>query len=417
MRVCVHGLGRLGQLTAALFATTGHTVYGYSLKRDAATIEGLPAVGPSAGAPLDDDRYHVSIETRPVEADCHLVCVAAPYDSDRNRAEMAYVDQAARRVAEKVRADDTVVLTSTVPPGTTVGRFYRTVSRSGKLPEQDFALGYVSGGNLEPSTVEQFRQSNRVVGGVGPESTEDVTDLYRSVSEGTVRIAPDTTTAEFAWLARLAKRELEAAYANQLHMLADDYGVDVWEAIELANSDKQADITNPGIAAGGGDPELGSLFLGHWSDETSLLRCAQQLNARMVDRVVARLSEVLDSLHDATIAILGVSPEHDIYGGDAVSERFGSELAHAGPIADGGVQTREIRVHDPVIDETTGKAVSIEQAVEGADAIVIAARRSAFTQLSPEQLGDLVDDRVVIDAVGALDKGLWRDAGFRYIEM
>jgi len=417
MRVCVHGLGHLGQLTAALFATAGHTVYGYSLERDAATVDELPAVGPGARAPLNDDQYDVSIETCPVEADCHSVCVAVPYDSDRSRAEMVYVEQAARKIAETIRAGDTVVLASTVPPGTTAGRFYRTVSRSGKVPERDFSLGYVPAGDPNLSTVERFLKSDRVVGGVGPDSTDAVTDLYRSVSEGDVRVAPDTTTAEFAWLARLAKRDVEVAYANQLRRLADDYGVDVWESIELASGGERTDIAKPGLAAGSGAPGVGSLFFGQWSDETALLRCTQQLNARMVDRIVKRLTEALDSLHDATIAVLGAGYEQDMFGGNAVSQRVGSELAHSGPITDGGLHAGEIRVHDPVVDESSEKIVSLERAVEGADAIVIAARRSAFTELSPEQLGDLVANRLVIDAVGALDGDQWIDAGFRYVSV
>lgn len=418
MRVCVHGLGHLGQLTAALFASAGHEVYGYSLKREVSTVDELPAVGPGTGATLNADRYdEVTIRGSPVEADHHAVCVTAPYDSDRHRAEMAYVDQAARRVAGRVRDGDTVVLASTVPPGTTAGRFYRRLSRSGKIPERDFSLGYVPAGDPHASTVDRFQRSDRIVGGVGPDSTEAVATLYRTVCDGRVTVAPDTTTAEFGWLARLAKRELEVAYANQLDWLADDYHVDVHTAIELANGDERTDITDPGLAAGSTDPEVGALFLGQWSDDTALLRCVRQSNARMTHRAAARLSDTLGSLQDATIAVLGVGREQDIYGGEAMARRLERELAASGPMTDGGINPIDIRLHDPIVDESSRSLVSLERAVDGADAVVVAARRDAFTELSPERLGDRVDDRIVLDAVGALKEDRWTDAGFRYVGM
>lgn len=415
MRVCVHGMGQLGQLTAALFAGAGHSVVGYSLDAESGAKADGETVAPGTESTLTGTHFDdVVVTDGPVTADYHSVCVSAPYDDDRRRAVMACIDQAARRVADTVRDGDTVALSSTVPPGTTAGRFYRTVSRTGKTPERDFFLGYVPAGDPDPSDLAAFRRSDWIIGGVGPDSAEVLAELYRSVTDKAVAVAPDSTTAEFAWLARLAKRDLEVAYANQLNRIADDYRVDAREAIELANGDT-TDIAEPGLAGSGIAPEAGSLFLGQWSEDTTLLRCIKKVNERTVQRVVSRLSDALVAPHSATVAVLGATSGPGIFGGEAVARRLNMNLATPEYETDGGTGPNRVRTHNPVVTESSGDRVSLERTVDGADAVVIAAQRERFTELTPELLDKHVANRLVVDAVGTLDEEQWIDAGFRYI--
>jgi UDP-N-acetyl-D-mannosaminuronic acid dehydrogenase len=424
MRICVHGLGYIGLATAALFANNGHDVTGFDV--DEALVARLQRGDPDVGEP-ELGAYvgralsgSLEVRNRPAPADYHVVCVPTPYDSNEAEADLSYVDRAARNIVPELESGDTIVLESTVPPGTTTGRFSAILSESGFEPGEDVGLGYTPETVLPGNTVEELRTNDRLVSGVDGDSVAAIRALYGPVTTGTIHVAPDPTTAEFVKLAQNAARDVQIAYANTLALVADDYDVDVRSAIALANNHPRVDILNPGPGVGGHCLPVDPLFLGRDSDETDLIDCAREVNDRMPRYVTGLLEDALGTLRGRTIAVLGVTYKANIDDtrnspGLAIARELDGFTTSPPLVGDGGRSDLEIRLHDPRASDPTLDLVPLETAIADADAMVIAAGHDEFTSLDPASVAREMAGRIVVDPVDAVDAARWRRRGFEVV--
>jgi nucleotide sugar dehydrogenase len=446
MKICVHGLGYIGLASAALFATDGHEVVGYDV--DDRVTERLRAGDPDVSEPSFASFVERALDTNlvvgddPVAADYHLVCVPTPYDQEREQAVLSAVEQATETVAGLVRRGDTVVIESTVPPGTTSNLVAGTLTTATLAPGEGIELGYTPETVMPGNTITELRTNDRIVGGVDAASTAAIRELYDPVTDGTIHTAPDPTTAEFVKLAQNAARDVEIAYANSLALLADDYGVDVRTAIELANSHPRVDLLDPGPGVGGHCIPIDPLFLGQESDETTLIDAARSINDRMPGHVVDRLGETLGSIDGANVAIFGITYKGDVRDtrnspGLAIARRLSEDDAALEANAaeasepldpdtetdpdypeqpraatDGTAPAVDVRVYDPVLG--VGR---LDDAVGGADAVVLATAHEAFADLDPGRIGERVARRVVVDPLDLLDADRWTDHGFDVVTL
>jgi UDP-N-acetyl-D-mannosaminuronic acid dehydrogenase len=424
MTICVHGLGYVGISTAALFANHGHDVTGFDV--DADIVSRLQRGDSHVGEPELDAFVEralsagLSASDHAVPADHHVVCVPTPFDEDADEADLEYVEAAGRNVAAELRPGDAVVLESTVPPGTTTGRFRRTLEDSALTAGEDFHLAYSPETVMPGNTVPELRTNDRIVGGVDDESTRVVAALYADATEGDVHEAPSATTAEFVKVAQNAARDAEIAFANTLALVADDYGIDVRTAIGLANEHPRVDVLDPGPGVGGHCLPFDPLFLEQGSDQTELIDAARTVNDRMPGYVVDKLLRAIEGTRNPTVAVLGVA-----YKGNTADVRNspGLEIARqldgatTPPlsIADGGFPDVSVRIHDPHVSDATLALEPLDDAVDGADGIVVGAGHDEFTTLDPERVGDAVERRLVVDPVAVLDHERWRRHGFEVI--
>lgn len=225
--------------TAAMLANYGHSVVGCDTDED--VIRELR----NGGVHLDEpglrafvtqarESGRLSVGTDVVEADYHVVAVPTPFDHEAKEADLSYVLEASRSIAPYLRRGDSVVLESTVPPGTTVGEV-KPLLEGDLEAGRDFGLVHCPETVLPGSIITELRQNDRVVGGVNGDSTRSAVDLYRSFVEGEIHTT-DATTAEFVKLIQNTYRDANIAVANEFARLARDYGVDSREAIGLANT-------------------------------------------------------------------------------------------------------------------------------------------------------------------------------------
>ncbi|AJF27806.1 UDP-glucose 6-dehydrogenase (plasmid) [Haloarcula sp. CBA1115] len=421
MRVCVHGLGYIGMATASLFANNGHDVVGFDtddrvrsqLKR------GEPDVSEDqlesyVRAAIDSG---LTISDEPVPAAYHIICVPTPYDKSAGSADLRYVKEASQTVSSLLRPNDVVVLESTVPPSTTATVVAPILSQSGLEPGEDIGLGYVPETMLPGNAITELRSNDRILGGYDSASTAAIKNLYEAVPTGSLNVAPDATTAEFVKLVQNAFRDVNIAYANALALIARDYGVNVRDAIELANSHPRVDILNPGPGVGGHCLPVDPFFLGANSDNTDLIDTARQVNQRMPHYVVDRLAEELGPLDDKTIAILGVAYKGNV---DDTRNSPGLEIARtivgaeseAPSLEPDRQDTTSLRLCDPYVSNSRYDLEPLSDALDGADAAVLATAHDEFADLSPERVGSLLDTRVIFDTLDVLDSEAWTEAGF-----
>lgn len=423
MKLCVHGLGYIGLSTAALFANSGYDVVGYDT--DATLLDQLENRQVDVTEPAleqfiqDGFDAGLTVSSEIPAADVHIVCVPTPYDDG---ADLRYVEQAAWGISHKLRRGDTVVVESTVPPTTTATTVSDRLEQSGLSAGEGFHLAYAPETVMPGNTVTELRQNDRIVGGIDDDSAAAVRDLYASAVEGDIHVAPDATTAEFVKLSQNASRDIDIAFANELALVAEDYGVDVRDAIDLANTHPRVEILDPGPGVGGHCLPVDPLFLTEDSDNTALIDRARAVNDGMTDHIVQRLREEVGAIGDREIAILGVAYKGNVAEtrnspGLALARELGTVTADTVPVADGGPAADHIRLTDPHVTDDTLGLVPLERALQGADVAVITAAHDEYAYLDPEQVADCLQTDVVLDTVDLLDEATWREHGLTVLDL
>lgn len=409
--VCVHGLGYIGLPTAAMLANHGHDVVGYDpaaevidrLENGDVRLE-EPGLRAFVGEALQSGNLTVSREA--VAASFHVVCVPTPLD-ENDRADLGNVRTAGETVSEHLREGDTVILESTVPPGTTRDDLRPILEESGLTASEQFALVYCPETVLPGDIIHELKANDRIVGGLDGDP-ESAVDLYRSFVTGNIHTT-DATTAEVVKLIQNTYRDVNIAFANEVATRCYSLGIDSREAIELANSHPRVEILDPGPGVGGHCLPVDPYFLLHGDGEASLVSVARATNDGMTDHVIRLLEDALGDLDGRTIAILGVA-----YKGNVSDTRRSPGLL----LADRLQTTRDVdlALSDPHVDDQRLQLEPLEAAVANADAAVVVTDHDEYAALDPEDLGGLAD-RTVVDTRAVLDPDRWEAAGFSVVRI
>ena len=421
--ICVHGLGYIGLPTAAMFANYDYDVVGYDTSAevvnrldDGEVHFDEPGLRAFVTQALESGNLAVSDEVAP--AKYHIICVPTPFDEETKEANLTYVEAAGREIMPHLRTGDTVILESTVPPGTTVEVLQPILEESGLAAGNDFAMVHCPETVLPGNIITELQQNDRIIGGVNGVSTEAAVRLYDSFVEGEIRTTENATTAEFVKLIQNTFRDTNIALANEIAKLAADYGIDSREAIDLANQHPRVELHQPGPGVGGHCLPIDPWFLGQNSDKLDLIAKARDVNDGMSQYVIDILKEELGSLAGKKIAILGVAYKGNV--GDTRKSpglKLARELQEATTMdsdavaADGGSGT-EIALHDPHVTDQTLDLKPLESALSGADGIVIATDHDEYEDLEPDRYSDENRGSIVVDSRAILDVSKWNNAGF-----
>lgn len=258
-KVCVVGLGYIGLPTAAFIADSGISVVGVDInERHVEKINNgeMPFFEPGFEALLKSvvADGHLKADTEVAEADAFIVAVPTPFNDDYS-VNMSYIEAAAKNIAPVLRPGALVVLESTSPPGTTEKMAEILLAERPDLstdPESANRLlvAHCPERVLPGKIMEEMAANDRVIGGLNPLSTDRAKQLYSFFCNGEMLLT-NATTAEMAKLTENSFRDVNIAFANELSIISDKLGIDVWELIELANHHPRVNILNPGPGVGG----------------------------------------------------------------------------------------------------------------------------------------------------------------------
>lgn len=425
-KICVLGLGYIGLPTASTFATHGIQVLGVDVnQRVVNTLKngGIhihePGLRTLVEAALKSGK--LTISPQPEEADAFLVAVPTPFLPDKTGAhngepyklaDMRAVTSAAEAILPYLRKGNLVVLESTSPPRTTLDLVKPILERSGLKAGSDFHLAYSPERVLPGQILRELIENARVIGGVTPESAKVGAELYAIFVKGEI-IQTDATTAEMVKLMENTTRDVNIAIANEFARLADRFGVDVWEAISLANLHPRINILSPGPGVGGHCISVDPWFLVEAApDLTPLIYTARKVNDEQPHFVMALIQKVLGSLKGKKIAALGLAYKPDV---DDLRESPAVEVVHL--LIDAGAS---VRAFEPFkTDGLPGILMSatLEEAVEDADAILLLVRHTQFGKLNPSEVASMTSARVVVDTVNAWNSAAWKEAGFQVFRL
>lgn len=412
-KICVLGLGYIGLPTASTFATNGLKVVGVDI--NPAILQTLekgelhihePGLRTLVHAALHSG--NLVVRGQPEAADVFIIAVPTPFYDDK-RADMSFVVSATEAILPYLRQGNLVVLESTSPPRTTVDLVQPILERSGLKAGVDFHLAYSPERVLPGQILRELIENARVIGGIDRASSEAGHDLYATFVRGEI-ILTDATTAEMVKLMENTYRDVNIAIANEFSRLADRFGVDVWEAIALANRHPRVRILNPGPGVGGHcisvDPWF---FVEAAPDLAQLIRTARTVNDAQPHFVVELVRRALGGeLAGKKIAALGLSYKPDV---DDLRESPAIEVVHLLQDAGAQVLTFEPFKLDPKLEGITAVG-SIDEVVAGADALILLVNHTALRSIHPATLATLTPARIAIDTVNGWASENWQSAGF-----
>ncbi len=324
--VGVIGLGYVGMPLALAFCAKGFRVLGFDidpekvavLSRGGSYIQHIsaehiaPVVASGAFVPTADF-------ARAAEADALILCVPTPLTPQRDP-DLSYIENTARSIAPHLRAGQLVVLESTTYPGTTAGVLRGVLETSGLKAGEDFLLAY-SPEREDPGNAHFDTGSiPKVVGGYDAASLEVADALYSQIVVQTVRVS-DTQTAEAVKLLENIFRSVNIALVNELKVVYDRMGIDVWEVIEAAKTKPFGFMPfYPGPGLGGHcipiDPFYLSWKAREYGVSSRFIELAGEVNTAMpryvVDRLIALLNDAGKPLRGAKILVLGAAYKKNV---------------------------------------------------------------------------------------------------------
>jgi UDP-N-acetyl-D-mannosaminuronic acid dehydrogenase len=426
-KICVLGLGYIGLPTAATFATHGLNVIG--VDNNPRIIETLrngrlhileAGLGTVLEAALESGR--LTFSTEPEEADAFLIAVPTPFYPDKHGeyngrqyklADMRAVTSATEAIVPHLRKGNLVVLESTSPPRTTIDLVAPILERSGLKAGSDFFLCFSPERVLPGQILRELIENARVVGGVTPQSAAAGRDLYATFVKAEI-IETDATTAEMVKLMENTTRDVNIAIANEFSRLAEKFGVDVWEAISLANRHPRINILSPGPGVGGHCISVDPWFFVEGApDLTPLIYQARQVNDAQPHFVVEKVRQAVGSLKGKRIATLGLAYKPDV---DDLRESPATEVVHL--LQGEGAQVRAWEPFKPDADlQGIDMACTLEEAILEADALLLLVKHTEFRALNPEELIAKTKARIAIDIVNGWDGETWRKAGFQFARL
>lgn len=408
--VAVIGLGYIGLPTAAILATNGLNVIGVDVNEGtvAAVNRGeVPFVEPDlsvhvAGA-VSQKHLSASLETPP--ADAYIVAVPTPFNDDKS-ADMRFIEAAARGIAPQLQGGELIILESTSPPGATqyLGEFLiglrPDLSLDGAGDKPAILLAHCPERVLPGRVMIELVMNDRIVGGITREAAELAKSLYEVFCQGAIHLT-DAKTAEMAKLVENSYRDVNIAFANELSVISDKLGIDVWELISLANHHPRVNILNPGPGVGGHCIAVDPWFIVSAAPEESrLIRTARLVNDDKPEYVIEKICSAVRSSGAKAVAALGLAFKANI---DDLRESPAVEIVRA---LGARLPDTTINVVEPHIDELPvslpGKNLrltSLDFALAASEVLVLLVDHNQFEDLTREQ----VEGSLIIDTRGTLE--------------
>ena len=390
-QVCVVGLGYIGLPTAAIIARAGCPVLGLdvtqavvdTINRGEIHIEEVDLDGLVRGVV---GRGLLRASTRIEPADVFVIAVPTPFAKDGHHTpDVSYVMAAATEVAAVLKAGDTVILESTSPVGTTeamrdlMAGLRPDLAFPGLSRETpDVAIAYCPERVLPGRILEELANNDRSIGGITPRCARKALAFYKRFVRGAC-VTTDARSAEMTKLVENAYRDVNIAFANELSIVADRMGLDVWEVIRLANRHPRVNILQPGPGVGGHCIAVDPWFIVHGAPaETPLIRTARGVNDAKMHHVIERAIALIDAHPGAKVACLGLAFKANIddfresparFVAARIARRFGARVHIVEPYA----------AQLPIEFTDTGASlIDIDAALETCDVLIVLVDHDVF---------------------------------------
>lgn len=293
-KVVFLGLGYIGLPTAAVAAGHGYEVVGVDV--NPAVVETINQgkihiVEPDLDRIVKDavQKGNLRAVTKPEPADAFFIVVPTPFKQN-HRADITYVESATRSVIPYLKPGDLFVIESTSPVFTTE-RMAEVIYKERPELKDKIYIAYCPERVLPGNTLYELVHNDRVIGGITPESTEKAIEFYSVFVQGKLH-RTNARTAEMCKLTENSSRDSQIAFANELSMICDKAGINVWELIDLANKHPRVNILQPGCGVGGHCIAVDPWFIvSDYPEQAQIIKRARETNDYKADWCANKVME------------------------------------------------------------------------------------------------------------------------------
>lgn len=411
LEVVFVGLGYIGLPTAVVMANHGVRVHGVDV--NASAVERIqrgevtivePGLEEQLKQAVNSGRLTATTEMQ--HGDAFVIAVPTPF-KENHEGDLTYIMSAAESIAPQLRGDETVILESTSPPRTTeklaakIMELRPDLSQDGADGKPIVHFAYCPERILPGKALEELITNDRIIGGRTPEAARRAREVYASFCEGELLVTDDVT-AEMSKLTENSFRDVNIAFANELSLIADNLGIDVWELIELANHHPRVNILQPGPGVGGHCIAVDPWFIVAADRENSnLIRTAREVNDGKPKWVIGQVEQACSHIDSPVIAALGLAFKaniDDLRESPAmnITKDLAKHVSHATVLA---VEPNVKELPKALQGLGNVEFADYQDAIERADVVLLLVDHDEFKTLPATAL----KGKAVVDT-----KGLWR---------
>lgn len=390
--ISVLGLGYVGLPSAAVFANAGLKVIGVDIDKNAVDMINAgrahiiePGLDELLKTVVENGSLSATTEAQP--SDVFVIAVPTPFKEGK-APDLKYVKSVAETIAPLLKKDDLVILESTSPVGATeqLGDWLQQARDDLNIPklgnqEGDIFLAYCPERILPGKVIQEVIENDRVIGGITPKSSEMAVNFYKHAVQGKCHVT-NARTAELCKLSENSFRDVNIAFANELSVISDKLGIDVYELISLTNQHPRVNILRPGTGVGGHCIAVDPWFIVDSApEEARIIRTAREVNDAKPHWVANQVANIAKDVLDPVIACMGLAYKPDV---DDLRESPSVEVVEI--LAKRGIG--KLLVCEPFVEAlpdnltTLGlKNHSIESSIQGANIIVFLTAHHQFGQI------------------------------------
>lgn len=388
MKACFMGLGYIGLPTAIIAANNGIEVIGVDVNPLIVeqTNQGhIHIVEPGLEALCEKvvQSRKLRASLTPEESDAYFIVVPTPFKGN-HEPDISFVEAATHTIIPYLKKGDLFVIESTSPVGTTEKMSELIFSQRPELKGKLF-MAYCPERVLPGNVIHELVHNDRVIGGINPESTAKAIDFYSRFVKANLH-PTNARTAEMCKLTENSSRDVQIAFANELSLICDKAGINVWELIELANKHPRVHILQPGSGVGGHCIAVDPYFLtADFPYESQLISKAREINnykafwcAEKIENAILRFE--LEHHRKPVVALMGLAFKPNI---DDLRESPAKYIATK--VLQRGNNADFLIVEPNIQEHKVFKLTDYREAYEKADIVAFLVAHQPFKTLSPQK--------------------------------
>ena len=397
MKACFMGLGYIGLPTAIIAAKHGIEIIGVDINPQVVEMTNagrLHIVEPGIEEMLQEviSMGMLKASTTPEVSDAYFIVVPTPFKAN-HVPDITYVESATRMVLPYLKEGDLFVIESTSPVGTTEQMasliFAERPELKGKI-----SIAYCPERVLPGNVIYELVNNDRVIGGIDDASTHKAQEFYRHFVKGALH-ATNSKTAEMCKLTENSCRDSQIAFANELSIICDKAGINVWELIELANKHPRVNILQPGCGVGGHCIAVDPYFISSaFPAEARMISLARDVNNYKADWCAEKIQNAMlrfeiEKKRTPVVAMMGLAFKPDI---DDLRESPAKYIVTK--VMQSYSNTNFLVVEPNIKEHRVFKLTDYQQAYEQADIVVFLTGHTPFKQLPWS------DEKIILDFCG-----------------
>jgi UDP-N-acetyl-D-mannosaminuronic acid dehydrogenase len=400
-KVTMIGLGYIGLPTAALLAKYKVKVHGVDINQkvvDTINRGEIHIVEPDLHDYVKSavENGYLKADTKPVKSDVYVIVVPTPFKGD-HEPDISYVESATKAILPLLKENDLYIIESTSPVGTTEKMRDLIYAERPELKDKLY-MAYCPERVLPGNVMYELENNDRVIGGVDEKSTVLAVNFYKTFVKAEIH-QTNARTAEMCKLTENSSRDVQIAFANELSIICDKAGINVWKLIELANKHPRVNILQPGCGVGGHCIAVDPYFIvSDYPLEAKIIGGAREVNNYksfwVVEKIQnAKLKFELEHGHKPKVALMGLAFKADI---DDLRESPAKYIAQKVMQSENDGNT--MIVEPNIKEHSVYKLTDYNKAYEEADIIAFLVSHKEFKAL------DYKEDKIILDFSGVFKR-------------